>query len=185
VDLVERIKQVLMDPRKTWVTIATEPASVQGLYTNWIMILAAIGPLALLLSVHSVQLAIALYLRSLIVTFVLALVVDTLAPSFGGTKDFIASLKLVAYSFTVVWLAGIFNLAGMLGELAGLIAIVYTLYTFYLGAPLLNRATPDKTVSFTLVVVLCAIVLFFLARFAFAGLIAAPAMHPAVGMSLR
>ena len=40
------------------------------------------------------------------VTFLLALIVDVLAPTFGGTKDFVASLKLVAYSYTAAWVAG-------------------------------------------------------------------------------
>ena len=48
----------------------------------------------------------------------LALIIDVLAPSFGGQKDFVASLKLVAYSSTVVWLAGIFHLIGSFAKLA-------------------------------------------------------------------
>ena len=181
-NLVDRAKRILAEPRAEWVKIAAEPATVQSLYTGWIMILAAIGPAALLLSTHSLQVAIALYLRSLITTFVLALVVDTLAPSFGGTKDFVASLKLTAYSSTAAWLAGIFNLLGTLGQLVILAAALYALYTFFLGAPVLNKASQDKSVPFTLVVVLCAIVLFFLARIAFTGVTMPPAIHPAVGM---
>jgi hypothetical protein len=181
-DIFDRVKRILVEPRDEWVKIAGEPASVQSLYTSWIMILAAIGPIALLVSMHSLQFAIAQYVRSLIMTFVLALVVDALAPSFGGTKDFVASLKLTAYSYTAAWLAGIFNLFGTLGAVIGLIATIYTLYTFFLGAPALNKASPDKAVPFTLVVVMCAIVLFFLARFAFTG-VTTP-MHPAVGMSI-
>jgi hypothetical protein len=93
-NLIDRIKGILLDPRNEWPKIAAEPATVQSLYTGWIMILAAIGPLALLLSMHSIQIAIAQYVLALILTFVLALIVDALAPSFGGTKDFVASLKL-------------------------------------------------------------------------------------------
>ncbi|HXT03746.1 MAG TPA: YIP1 family protein, partial [Casimicrobiaceae bacterium] len=97
-NLGDRIKGILLEPRGEWVKIAAEPATVQSLYTGWIMILAAIGPIALLLSVHSLQIAIAQYVLSLIITFVLALIVDALAPSFGGAKDFVASLKLTAYA---------------------------------------------------------------------------------------
>jgi Yip1 domain len=182
-DIVDRVKRILVEPRAEWVKIAAESPSVQSLYTNWIMILAAIGPLALLLSAHSVQLAIAQYVRSLITTFVLALVVDTLAPSFGGRKDFVASLKLTAYSSTAAWLAGVFYLFGVLGSLVSLVAAIYALYTFFVGAPVLDKSSPDKAIPFTLVVVLCAIVLFFLARFAFTGVMTAP-MHPAVGMTM-
>jgi len=184
-NLLERIKRILSDPRDAWAVVAAEPATVQSLYTSWIMILAAIGPIALLLSMHSLQFAIAQYVRSLIMTFVLALVVDTIAPSFGGTKDFVASLKLTAYSYTAAWLAGIFYLLGSVGEFVSLIATLYTLYTFFLGAPVLNKASSDKAVPFTLVVVLCGIVLFFLARFAFTGVATPPPLHAGMGLAIH
>ena len=106
-NLVDRVKGILVEPRNEWVKIAAEPATVQSLYTGWIMILAAIGPIALLLALHSIQFAVAQYVLSLINTFLLALIVDALAPTFGGKKDFISSLKLTAYSYTAAWLAGV------------------------------------------------------------------------------
>ena len=45
-NLVDRIKGILVEPRNEWPKIAAEPATVQSLYTGWIMILAAIGPIA-------------------------------------------------------------------------------------------------------------------------------------------
>lgn len=183
--LVDRIKGILVEPRGEWVTIAAEPATVQSLYTGWIMILAAIGPLALLLSVHSVQIAIARYVLSLITAFVLALIVDALAPSFGGAKDFVASLKLTAYSYTVAWLAGIFNVLGIFGWLFTLIATVYAIYTFFLGAPVLNKSSADKAAQFTFIVVLCGIVLGLLARYVFSGMMMTPRMHAGLGMLMR
>jgi len=176
-NLGDRIKGILLEPRGEWVKIAAEPATVQSLYTGWIMILAAIGPIALLLSVHSLQIAIAQYVLSLIITFVLALIVDALAPSFGGAKDFVASLKLTAYAYTVAWLAGIFNLLGIVGGVFTLIATIYAIYTFFLGAPVLNKSSVDKAVPFTIVVVLCGIVLGLLAGYVFSGMMMTPRMH--------
>ena len=46
--------------------------------------------------------------------YLMALIVDALAPTFGGEKNFMQSLKLVAYSYTAAWLAGIFQLLGCL-----------------------------------------------------------------------
>jgi hypothetical protein len=181
-NLMDRVKGILVEPRNEWVKIAAEPAAVQSLYTGYSMILAAIGPIALLLSMHSLQLALAQYVLSLIITFVLALIVDALAPSFGGTKDFVASLKLTAYSYTVAWLAGIFNLLGVLGGLVSLIATIYALYTFFLGAPVLNKSSPDKAVPFTIVIVLCAIVLGLLAGYVFSGMMMPARLHAGVDM---
>lgn len=180
--LVDRVRGILLEPRNEWIKIAAEPATVQTLYTGWIMILAAIGPVALLIAVHSLQLAVAQYVLSLIITFVLAVIVDALAPSFGGTKDFVASLKLTAYSYTVAWLAGIFNLLGLLGGFVALIATIYAIYTFYLGAPVLKKSSPEKAVPFTLVIILCGIVLGLLAGYMFSGMMMTPRMHPAMGM---
>jgi hypothetical protein len=180
--IVDRVKGILLDPRSEWPRIAAEPSTVQSIYTGWVMILAAIGPVALLLSTHSLQWAVAQYVLALIITFVLALIVDSLAPSFGGTKDFIASLKLTAYSYTAAWLAGIFNLLGMLGGLVGLIATIYAFYTFFLGAPVLKKAAPEKAVPFTLVIVLCGIVLGILAGYVFSGMMMTPHVGGGIGM---
>ncbi|HSQ79746.1 MAG TPA: Yip1 family protein [Casimicrobiaceae bacterium] len=180
--IVDRVKGILLDPRSEWPRIAAEPSTVQSIYTGWVMILAAIGPVALLLSTHSLQWAVAQYVLSLIITFVLALIVDSLAPSFGGTKDFIASLKLTAYSYTAAWLAGIFNLLGMLGGLLGLIATIYAFYTFFLGAPVLKKAAPEKAVPFTLVIVLFGIVLGILAGYVFSGMMMTPHVGGGLGM---
>lgn len=180
-NLVDRIKGILIEPRSEWVKIAAEPATVASLYTGWIMILAAIGPLALLVSLHSIQLAIAQYVLSLIVTFLLALIVDSLAPSFGGAKDFVASLKLTAYSYTAAWLAGIFHLLGMFGGVLVLLATIYAFYTFFLGAPVLNKSSASKAVPFTLVIVLCGIVLGVLAGYVFSGMMMVPRTTAGMG----
>jgi len=181
-NLGNRVKGILLEPRNEWVKIAAEPATVQSLYTGWIMILAAIGPIALLVSVNSLQIAIAQYLLSLVITFVLALIVDALAPSFGGTADFVASLKLTAYGYTAAWLAGIFNLLGIFGGLFTLIAMIYAIYTFFLGAPLLGKASPDKAAPFTIVVVLCGVVLGLLAGYVFSGMTTPPRIGAGMGM---
>jgi hypothetical protein len=184
-NLVDRVKGILVEPRNEWVKIAAEPATVQSLYTGWIMILAAIGPIALLLALHSIQFAVAQYVLSLINTFLLALIVDALAPTFGGKKDFISSLKLTAYSYTAAWLAGVFLLLGMLGYLLSFVATIYAFYTFFLGAPILGKSAADKAIPFTLVVILCAIVIAFLAGFIFSGMLMTPRINPGMGMLMR
>jgi hypothetical protein len=93
---------------------------------------------------------------------VLALIVDALAPKFGGEKNFVQSLKLTAYSYTAAWIAGIFQLLPVVGGIIGLIAAVYSFYTFFLGASTLKKCPPDKAVAYTIVVVLCGLLLGFL-----------------------
>ncbi|HEX7328693.1 MAG TPA: Yip1 family protein [Casimicrobiaceae bacterium] len=176
----DRVKRIVLEPRGEWPRIAVEPSNIQSLYTGWIMLLAAIGPVALLVSRHSLRLAVAEYVLWLIITFLLAQVVDALAPTFGGSRDFVASLKLVAYSLTVAWLAGIFNLFGALGFAPWLAAMAYSFHTFFLGAPMLKKASADRALPFTLVIVLCAFVLGYLASVVVGGILGVP--HAASGM---
>src|SRR5690606_20769248 len=106
----------------------------------------------------------------------LAMIVDVLAPSFGGQKDFVAALKLTAYSYTAAWLAGIANLLGTFGGLVVLLASIYAWYTFFLGAPVLRKCSADKAIPFTLIVVLCGIALGIVAGMALSGAGMAPGM---------
>jgi Yip1 domain len=160
-NLVDRVKNILLSPRTEWPKIAGEAATAQSLYTGYILILAAIAPIALLIRSGGVAIAAALaqYVVALVITYLLALIVDALAPTFNGTKDFTQSLKLVAYSYTAPWIAGVFLLLGTIGGVIGLIAAIYAWYTFYLGVPVLKKCPPEKAVGYTIVVVLCGIVL--------------------------
>ncbi len=159
--IVDRVKNILLSPKTEWPTIAGEAASTQSLYTGYIMILAAIGPIAMLL--RSVGLgvtgAIVAYIVALAAPYIMALIVDVLAPTFGGEKNFMQSLKLTAYSYTAVWLAGVLHLLGALGGVLELLAAVYTLYTFFLGVPVMKKCPQEKALAYTLVVVVCGIVL--------------------------
>ena len=170
--MFDRIKGILVEPSTEWPSIAAEPATVVSIYAGWIMILGAIGPVAMLIGYSdlgmpwALRIAVSSYVTALVIPFVLAMIVDVLAPTFGGQKDFVAALKLVAYSCTIVWLVGVAHVLGMLAHLLMWVAAVYALYTFFLGAPLLRKCSADKAIPFTLIVVLCAIALFVVASYA-------------------
>ncbi len=158
-----RLQGILLDPKREWPRIAAEPATLPGLYSGWIMVLAAIGPLVLLAgSGIAVRVAVLFYVNALVGAAVIALVIDLIAPSFGGTKDYVAALKLTAYSSTAMWVAQITLLVPAAGALVVLAATIYTLYTLFLGAPVLGKCAPDKALAFTVVVLLCAMVLGYL-----------------------
>lgn len=164
-NLADRIKNILVNPREEWPTIAAEPASVQSLYVGYILILAAIGPLAVVLRSMAfgfglgIPVAVAMYVLTLAAAFLVALIVDALAPTFGGEKDIVASLKLVTYSLTAAWIAGIFRIVPYIGGVVGLIAAVYSIYTFYLGVPPIKKSPVDKAMGYTVVVLICYILL--------------------------
>ena len=111
--LIARVKGILLTPKTEWPVIAGEPTTVADLYKGYIVWLAAIPPIfAFLVTVRFLpglalsQLLLG-YALSLAMVFVVALIVDALAPSFGGTKDRVQALKTVTYAYTASWLAGI------------------------------------------------------------------------------
>jgi len=162
--LFDRTRNILLAPRDEWPGIAAESASVQSLYVGYIMILAAIGPLASLVSLAVIGLgfgvgaAVVAYLYSLVGVAIVALIADLLAPTFGGTRNYVAAVKLVAYSLTAWWVAQIALLVPVL-RVVVLVGLVYSFYLFYVGVPELKKATTDRVVPYTIIVVVAAIVL--------------------------
>jgi len=165
---MDRIKGMLLAPKAEWPKIAAEPATVQSLYTGWIMILGLIGPIAMLVLLGFVSggfglsAAIASYVNTLVGVAIIALIADLIAPTFGGTRDYVASLKLVAYAATAVWVAQIALVVPILGALVVLVGAIYSVYLLFLGAPVLHKCTGDKAVAYTIVLLLCAIVIGYL-----------------------
>jgi len=186
--LVDRVKNILLSPRTEWPVIDAEPATVASLYTGYIMPLAAIPAIcqALGMSLFGVTIpfigthyrtpigsaltsAAILYVFSLVAVFVISLVVDGLAPTFGGTKNPVQALKVVAYSYTASWVGGVFSLLPALG-IIGVLFGLYSLYLLFLGLPVLMKSPPDKAVGYTVVVVICAIIVTWIIFFVIASL---------------
>jgi Yip1 domain len=92
--------------------------------------------------------------------YLLGLVIDGLAPTFGGTRHPVQALKVAAYSGTALWLAGVFALLPGLRLLT--ILGLYSLYLLYLGLPLLMKSPVERAPSYTVMVVLAGAVVFML-----------------------
>jgi hypothetical protein len=98
------------------------------------------------------------FVGSLAGVFILTLVIDALAPSFGGQKNQTQALKVAVYSSTAMWVAGVFNVFPSLSVL-GILGL-YSLYLLFLGLPVLMKAPQDKALGYTIVVVLGALVIY-------------------------
>jgi hypothetical protein len=179
--LVDRVKNILLTPRTEWQVIDAETTTVADLYKGYIIPLAAIGPICMAIGwsvfglrvpflgtyrpplVNTLTTAVVQYVATLIGIYILAMIIDKLAPTFNGTPGMIQALKVAAYASTASWVAGIFGLVPALSILGILGA--YSLYLLYLGLPVLMKAPAEKALSYTVVVILCAIVLFMLIGF--------------------
>jgi hypothetical protein len=170
--LQKRVTGILTNPRAEWIAIAAEPDDVAALYRNYIVVLAAIPAVSMFLGLTIIGMpllgrygvtsalasAIAMYVSSLVAPFIAAVVIEKLAPRFASTGNTAQALKLVAYSSTPVWVAGVFYLVLVLAPLA-LIAALYAIYLFYLGLPVMMRTPYDKVVPFMVVAAIAVVVL--------------------------
>jgi hypothetical protein len=86
----------------------------------------------------------------------LALIINLLAPTFGGTRDARHALQTAAYSLTAAFVGSLLSLLP-LGTLLYLLAGLYGIYTLYLGLPVVMRSKSDKAVGYTAAVVICTI----------------------------
>ena len=175
-NITERIKGILLRPQEEWQTIAGETTPIAELYTNYIILLAAIGPVAAFigLSLVGVSLpvggtyrvpvitgilhAIVQYGLTLVGVYVLAFIIDALAPTFSGEKNIDQAFKLATYSYTPGWLVGIFALIPVLGIL-GILGL-YGLYLLYTGLPVLMKSPKEKSIGYTVSIIVAAIIIF-------------------------
>jgi Yip1 domain len=174
-NVVARAKAILMTPKQEWAAIDAEPLSVSKLLAGYVLPLAAIGPIArfigfsifgiggiLRISIGSgISTAITSFVLAVIGVFVLAWVINALAPTFGATQNMSQAIKLSAYSMTAAWLAGIFYILPLLAILV-LIGSLYSFYLFFVGLPVLMKVPADKVVVYVVVIFVCTVILYWL-----------------------
>jgi len=191
--IIERVKAILTTPRTEWPVAAAEPASVGGLYAGYIMIVAALPAIAsfikgsligyggfgitirtpFTLGIVAMVLG---YVLSLVMTYVVALIVNALAPTFGGQKNQTQALKTIAYAWTAYWIASIGTIVPWLGWLIGIAGGIYSIYLLYLGLPHTMKCPPDKAGGYTAVSVVIAIVLGWIIGLVVAGVVGTAAL---------
>ncbi len=177
--LIARVQAILLRPKQEWPVIAAEPATASSLYQGYVMPLAAIGPVATVIGAaifgvtvpfvgtyrapigSAIASAVVTYALTLAGTYVLALVIDALAPQFGATQDRTEALKVAAYGSTATWLAAGFAILPPLAPLQ--ILGLYSLYLVYTGLPVLMKAPAERTVPYVVACVVALIVISLIA----------------------
>jgi len=174
--LSDRIKGILLKPKQEWQTISGETTTIPELYKAYIIILAAIGPIASVIGMSivgislpfvgsfripittSIASAIVHYILTLVGVYILALIIDALAPTFSGEKNINQAFKVATYSYTPGWLAGIFTIIPALSIL-GILGL-YGLYLLYVGLPILMKSPQEKSLGYTVAVIVVAVIIF-------------------------
>jgi hypothetical protein len=173
---------VLIDPARAWPRVAKEPADWVNLMTRYVALLALVPALAGFIGACVIGVivpgagvvraalfdgifgAIFLYLENFVVVLVLGVLLHLAAPLFGGRRDFPAALTLAVYSYTPVWLAGIFLLLPGLHFL--MLAGFYGGYILLPGLPAMMHTKPPRSYTFAALIVACALVLTLYAAWA-------------------
>jgi len=163
-NLVERVKAIILTPKTEWPVIAGEPGDAGYLFTNYVAILAAIPAVCGFIGsvlvgapiIGALLAAVIHYVLAFVTVYIVALIVNLLAPTFNSQKSFASALKVTVYSYTPSWLAGVFLLIPGLRFL--MILGLYGLYLLWLGLPPVMKTPPEKSIVYTIVIVICAIV---------------------------
>ncbi|GAB4299326.1 MAG: Yip1 family protein [Ignavibacteriaceae bacterium] len=176
-NLVERAKNILVTPKTEWEVIKNEALSNNDILMKYVLILAAIPAICTFIGYsvfgipvfittvkvpvgQGIAYMILYYILTIAGVYIVAAIMDALAPSFGSAKNFNASLKVVAFSYTASWVAGIFHIFPALSILS--ILGLYSLYLLWLGMKTVKEVPQDKMVGYYVVLIIAVIIVYFI-----------------------
>jgi hypothetical protein len=177
-----RAAAILIDPAAAWPRVAKEPADWRDLMTRYVALMALIPALSGFIGACIIGVtvpgagvvraalfdgifgAIFFYLENFVLVLVLGVVIHFAAPLFGGRKGFTAALRLAVYSYTPVWLAGIFLLLPGLRFLT--LLGCYGAYLLLLGVPPMTQTPPPPSRVLAALIVVATFVLTLFAGWA-------------------
>jgi ABC-type multidrug transport system permease subunit len=169
VDIIQRVKNLMLTPKPEWQTIHGERLSIQEIYLQYLMLIAALPAVGQLLSIwrhgsfnNALRMAITSFVASLIGAYVCALVIDYLAPNFASTRNKNHAFKLVAYAATPSLIVSVLAFVPNIGALAALAGAVYTIYLFYLGLPILMETPQENIVPYMLIAFAVVLITYYL-----------------------
>lgn len=162
-ELLARLKAVMVTPQTEWPVVAAEPNDAPAI--RYIAVVALVPALARLAGgwliggylplLPALAGAVVAYLLSFASVFVVALAIDRLAPRFKAQRGYSGALRLTAYSFTPVWLAGVMLLVP--GASFLVLLGLYGIYLMWTGMPVLMQSPAEKALPYALAAAGCAI----------------------------
>lgn len=172
--LFARATAIVFRPRTTWRRIAVETTSARALVFGYVVPLAAIGPLAtyIALRVTGVRIAadrvyhasVATALAESLTSYgfalggvaLVTLIIAGLSPRFGVSRSLDRALRVVAYAFTPVWIAGATLLVPALTPTL-LVAAAYAVVLLALGIETVLGAARGRAALFAAMAIGCAL----------------------------
>jgi hypothetical protein len=198
-----RAQAILTNPKSEWPVIEAEQTTTKELYLRYILLLAAIAPVAGFLKMSVFGIGVPMmgtyrlgfgasignmlfsYVLTLVGVYIMAFVVNMLAPSFGGRKDDMQALKTVAYSYTAAWLAGVGQILPWVGMLILLAGSLYSIYLLSLGLPVTMKCPQERAMGYTAVTIVIAVIVSFAISAVVAGIIGGRGMMGSPSSSMH
>ena len=176
-NLINRVKNILLTPDKEWDVINGEQPNTPGIITGYVLPLAGAAAVAAFIGYGVIGFrilgfrvngtewglyhAISILVMGIGSVFLCALIIDAFAPSFGSEKNMGRSVQLVAYAYTPAWIGGLFSILpaiAFIGSLAGL----YGLYLLYIGIPKLKKTPAANQAGYFVVSIVVLIAIYFI-----------------------
>ena len=174
-NLVQRVINILTKPKEEWLMIANEQPNTMKLVGGYALILALIPALSAFIKYgiigfsfmgyttrslgSGIQNGLVQLLSAVIGVYLLAWVIELLAPSFFSKKDFGRSLQLAVYASTPQWVAGILMLFSTTMSMLISILGLYAIYLLAVGMPVILGTPKDKVVGYVVLTIVAMIVI--------------------------
>lgn len=175
-NLIDRAKNILLTPKTEWDVVNNETPDTTKILTTYVIPLVAIGAVAAFIGYGLIgksyfgvrfastewglRYALVSIISGIASTYLLAFVIDALAPTFKSEKNFGRSFQLAAYSYTAGWVGSVFNILPSLAIIGALVGL-YGLYLLYLGLPKLKKTPEDQVTPYFVVSLIAMIVASF------------------------
>ena len=174
-NIVQRVTNIMLRPRQEWLVIETEQPNITRLIGGYALVLAMIPALASVLKYGilgynflglttrnlgtGIQQGLTHLIGSLVGVYLLAWVINELAPSFESPKNFGRSLQLAVYCYTPQWLAGILILFSTKLNMIIFVVSLYAIYLLATGIPVLKETPKEKVTGYVALTIIAMIVI--------------------------
>ena len=175
-DILNRIKGMMLNPRAEWDAVAADMPDAPMLLRNFLLPLALLAPTATMVGMlvfdtgwnseygysmlrdRAAVIAMATYAFQIASVYLLAAVLYLLARTEGRSPSFLVTLRVAVFGSIPVMLSGA-TLVIPFNVVFSMMAIMYSFYLYYLGAERLIGIRSSDSAMFTGVVMVCMMVL--------------------------
>ncbi|HJX72395.1 MAG TPA: Yip1 family protein [Bacteroidales bacterium] len=190
-NLINRVKGIILNPKTEWNAIQQEQTSSTDLLIKYLIPLVLIPVIASFIGFgligrnmpivghigsvsFGIRYAILMLVNMILGVYLTAFIIDVLAPAFSAVRNYNNAFRLVVYSYTPMLVAGVLYILPALSILV-FIASIYGLYILYLGLKPMMQVPEDKVTVYFIVSLLVLIAVYFILSIILSAIIIRPA----------